>query len=94
MDRFKFASGILTYYVRNQGEQRCRYKLVQWKNKGSFDIFNDISNYVTLSQLEDSSGNVNHTISITGSWMYDSNYKRSLPLMRESLDILFFSIQR
>ena len=33
-------------------------------------------------------GNVNHAISVLGYWIFDSNYKRSLVLNRESLDAI------
>ena len=52
MIRIRFSTKILTDGVRNKGEQRFRYKAVQWKNKGSFDITNDISDHVKLVQLE------------------------------------------
>ena len=39
-------------------------------------IFNDISENVTLVQLMDTAGNVNHTVSITGRWIYDSNFQK------------------
>ena len=71
--------------MRNKGEQQCRYKLVHWNNKGSFDIFNDISYHVTLVQLRDTDENDNHTVSITVSWIYYSNYKRALTFIKESL---------
>ena len=57
--------------------------------KGDFDIINEISENVTLVQLIDSLGNVNHDISIVGYWIFDSNYKQALFLTRESLDIIF-----
>ena len=36
----------------------------------------------------DSLGNVNHDISVLGSWIFDSNYERSLVLNKESLDMI------
>ena len=39
---------------------------MQWKQKGTFDALNDISDNVTLFQLMDSIGNVNHAVSIFG----------------------------
>ena len=57
---------VLTDRVKNNGEQRCCYKLFQWKNKGLFDIFNAITDYVILVQLKDYAININHTVSITG----------------------------
>ena len=52
------------------------------EEKGSFDIFNDISDHFTLFQLIDTSGNVNHDFIITGSWICYSNYKGALTLMK------------
>ena len=80
-NRIKLASDILTDCARNKGEQWCCYKPVQWNIKGWFDIFNDFSDHVTLIQLIDTSGSINHAVIITISWIYDSNYKRVLPLI-------------
>ena len=44
-------------------------------------LLNDISDHLTLVELIDTAGNVNHTVSITGYWIYDSNYKRPLSLI-------------
>ena len=59
--------------MRNKGEQLYHYKLVQWKSKGSFDIFNNISDHVKLVQLRDNNDNVNHAVIIKVSWIYDYN---------------------
>ena len=40
---------------------------------------NNISEYVTLLQLMDSVGNVNHAISVFVKWIFDSNYRKALP---------------
>ena len=45
------------------------------EEKGEFDILNDISDHVTLVQILGKAGNVNHAVSITGCWIYSSNYK-------------------
>ena len=45
---------------------------------------------MTLVQLIEISGNVNHAVSITECWIYDSNYKRALTLIKEHLDIICF----
>ena len=55
---------------------------------GSFDILTDISEHVTLVKLMYSLGNVNHTISVVGYWMFNSNYEKLLILNRESLDLI------
>ena len=48
----------------------------------------DISANVTLVQLMDSLVNVNHAISVVGSWIFDSNYERALVLNKASLDTI------
>ena len=40
----------------------------------SYDILTDISEHVTLVELMDYLGNVNHAISVFGYWIFDSNY--------------------
>ena len=65
------------------------YILSKYKKNGSYDVLTDISEHVTLVQLMDSLGNVNHAISVVGYWIFDSNYKRELILNRESLDMIF-----
>ena len=37
----------------------------------------------------DSLGNVNHAISVVGSWIFESNYERALVLNKASLDMIF-----
>ena len=71
-----------------EGEQKVHYSLMKYK-KGSDDILKDISENVTLVKLMDSLENVNRAISVVGYWIFDSNYKKSLVLNRESLDIIF-----
>ena len=55
---------------------------------GSYDIMTDISEHVTLVQLMDYLGNVNHAISVVGYWIFDSNHEIALVLNRESLDMI------
>ena len=69
-------------------DQHIRYKLHQWKKIGPFDILNNISKYVTLVQLMDSVGNINHAVSVVGKWTFDSNYKKVLPLNIDSLNLI------
>ena len=61
-----------------KGEQNLRYNLTICKKNDTFDILNDISESVTLVQLMDSLGNVNHDISIVGHCMFYSDYKKAL----------------
>ena len=61
---------------------------MKYNNMGSYDIMTDICEHVTLVQLMDYLGNVNHAISVVGYWIFDSNYKNSLVLNREPLDMI------
>ena len=67
------------------GEFRVHYNLIKYRKKGEYNILEDISANVTLVQLMDSLGNVNHDISVVGNWIFDSNYERALVLNRASL---------
>ena len=64
------------------------YKVIKYKKMGDYKILEDISANVTLVKLMDSLENVNHAISIVGSWIFDSNYERALVLNRASLDMI------
>ena len=63
-DRNKFVNSIMSDKARRFGEKHICYKLEQWNKTGTFDILNNISEYVTLVQLMDSLGNVNHAVSV------------------------------
>ena len=55
---------------------------------GEYEILENIGANVTSVQLMDSLGNVNHAISVVGSWIFDSNYERALVLNKASLDMI------
>ena len=61
-----------------KSEQNLRYNLAIWRKNDAFDILNEISENVTLLQLVESLGNVNHAISIVGNWIFDPKSKKSL----------------
>ena len=56
--------------------------------KGQFEILHDISENVTLVLIMDSVGNVNHEVIIVGYWIFDSNFKKALPLTLDSLNLI------
>ena len=60
-----------------------------FRQKGYFNILNNISEYVTLVHLMDYLGNVNHSISVVGYCIFESNYEKALVLNIESLDIIY-----
>ena len=83
-----FANYILKDNKRNKGEAKVHYNLIKYKNKGPYKILENISENVTLLQLMDSLGNMNHAISVVGYWIFDSNYEKALVLNRASLDMI------
>ena len=87
-NRIDFANAIMLNCKRNKGEARVHYKLIKYKKMCDYNILEYISANFTLVQLMDSIGNVNHAISIVGSWIFDSNYERALVLNKESLDMI------
>ena len=61
-----------------KGEQNLRYNLTIWRGNDTFDILKETNENITLVQLMDSLGNVNHDIIIVGYCVFDFNYKKSL----------------
>ena len=87
-NRIDFANDITLNNKRNKGEARVHYKMIKYKKKGDYKILEYISANVNLVQLMDSLGNVNNSISVVGSWIFDSNYERALVLNKASLDMI------
>ena len=87
-NRIHFATDIMINNKINKGEARVHYKLIKYKNKGDYKIFEYISAKFTLVQLMNSLGNVNHAISVVGSWIFDLNCERALVLNKSSLDMI------
>ena len=60
----------MNYIIKNirkiKGEQNLIYNLTIQNENYVFDILNNISENVTLVQIMDSLGNVNHAISVYG----------------------------
>ena len=84
-----FENAILKNEKTIKIKPRVYYSLRIYKKMGSYDILKHISEHVTLVQLMDSLGNVNHAISVFWYWIFDSNYEKSLVLYRESLDMFY-----
>ena len=59
-----------------------------WKKIGTFDILNNFIKHVTLVQIMDSVGNVNHSVSVFGKWIFDSNCQQYFPLNIYSLNLM------
>ena len=66
--RIQFSGYIIIDKEINKGGKSCRYKLLQ-SNKREFDIFDDISEHVTLVQLMNMVENFNHEVSISGCYI-------------------------
>ena len=87
-NRIDFANAILKNENKFNGKPRVYYSPRKYKKKGYYDILTDIREYVTIVQLMDYLGNVNHAISVAGYCIFDSNYEKSLVLNIESLDTI------
>ena len=79
-NRIDFANSILKNERNIKGRPRVYYSLRKYKKKGSCYILIDISEHVTLIQLKDYLGDVDHAIDVVGYWIFESNYKRALVL--------------
>ena len=77
-----FTNAILKNEKIIKGKPKVNYGLMKYKQTGYYNNLKDISENVTLFQLMDSLGNVNHAISVVGYWIFDSNYKKALVLNR------------
>ena len=66
-----------------KGEHNLRYNLRVCQKNDTFNILNNISKYVTLVQLIESLGNVNHAISIVWYCIFESNYEKAICLTQE-----------
>ena len=64
--RIHSANTIMKNRIKIKVEQNLQYNLTIWKKNNYFDILNEISEDVTLVQLMNSLGNVNHAISVIG----------------------------
>ena len=82
LDRINFVNKIIPYSVREEGDQHICYKVIKQKKVDEFDLLNDIRDHVMLVQLINTSGNVNHVVSIILCWIYDSHYKIALTLIK------------
>ena len=87
-NRIDAANAILKNEKKLKGKPRVYYILRKYKKMGSYDILKDMSENVTLAQLMDYLGNANHSTSVVGYRIFDSNYEKPLVLNRELLDMI------
>ena len=75
--------------VKNLDDQPLHYNIRKLGGGGvQFEILRDISENITLLLLMDSVENFNHAVSIFRYWIFESNYKKSLPLTLYSLNLI------
>ena len=79
-----FAKNVLKNQKICIGKQVLYYNLKNYKQKNSFNILNNMGENVTLVQLLNYLGNGNHSISVVGYWIFDTNYEKTLVLNRKS----------
>ena len=90
-NRIHFSDNITNKKHCHKGEHNLRYNLNICKKKRAFYIRNEISENISLMQLMDTLGNMNHAISILRSWVFHCYYEKSLFLEIESLNLIFSS---
>ena len=61
---------VILKCTNRMSEARVNYNLIKYKKMREYKVLEDISEHVTLFQLMDSLGNVNHAISVVGSWIF------------------------
>ena len=74
-NRIDFTNDILKNKKINIGEPKVHYTLTKYEKMREYKVLDDISADVTLVQLMDSLGNVNHDISVFGNRIFESNYE-------------------
>ena len=87
-DIIKFSDHIMIYMERNKDRHTLCYRSEQCNKIGSYDIMNNISENATVAQFMDFLGSLNHAVSTVGEWIFDSNYKRAVPLSTEYLYLI------
>ena len=78
----------MKYEARKKAEQNLHYKLEQWNKPVTFDIMNNISEYVILFQLMDSVRNIYYAVSVFENWIFDYNNEKSLLFNIDSLYLI------
>ena len=77
-NRIPFDNTIMTKRMNTKVKQHPRFNLKVRHKNSTFDILKKIIEYVTLFQLMDSLGNVNHAINIVEYWIFESNYEKAI----------------
>ena len=77
-----------TKWINRVSSVRLHYNTRKWKIQVSFEIPHEISEIVTLVQLMDSVGNLNHSVSIVCYWVLGSNSKKGIPLTLYSSNLV------
>ena len=76
---------LLTFILETHepwlGKNKSRYK-----KRGDLDLLQNKSDSPTVAVLESIDGGCNHSVTIVGEWIFDSNEKKALPLCMESLN--------
>ena len=80
-DRVSFANNIIICKIRKKCGYHYRNNIKKGRKWGHLTL-SIISEHVTLLQLLDTVGSVNHALSIFVFWVYDLNHKKGIPLVK------------
>ena len=78
-----------TIYTKNANkEDRRKYQIIHRTKEGNWDMLQDAPKYgLCLLGIKSKDGKTDHCICVVGSWIFDSNFQKALPLTIESLNI-------
>ena len=87
--RMDYAKDVMNSHksTRSHGEPRLKYRVEEYTVWDNYDLFQNVSNHVTLVQMQDTSGSLSHCISVAGKWLFDANVERTMPMTYENLDV-------
>ena len=68
-----YTNEIFTDRVRNKVEQQCNHSSKQQQKGSTFDILNEMSEYLTLVQLIYNLVSLSKAVTISGVWIFDAN---------------------
>ena len=80
---FLTTDDIIMGHYREKNEIRIHYCIQECQTLTTYDILQNQSNYPTVCLLLDTAHRDDHCITVCGKWIFDSNLKLALTLIRD-----------
>ena len=77
---------MATNHVTEKGTPQCIPSYKVCKEEYEYDKSIDISPFTILIKLNDFLGGIQHSVTVLGKWILDSNFLFSLPFTRGNMD--------